>query len=98
MQMGYQDFRSIYIGDLEGHNPEPSVFNLQQIESLPVTATHLKKATDPDPDLSKILHFVKEGWPPQVEAEFKAYHRRRNELSSEAGYILGRERNYSYDS
>ena len=45
---------------------EPSVFNLQQIASLPVTAAHLKKATATD--LRKILHFVKEGWPPQVEA------------------------------
>ena len=76
------------VGHFEGHNLEPSVFSLQQIERLPVTAAHLKKAAVTDAELSKILHFVNEGWPPQVEEEFKAYHKRRKELSSEAGCIL----------
>ena len=35
-------------------------------------------------DLSKILHFVKERWPPQVEAEYKGYHKTRNEFSTQS--------------
>ena len=39
--------------DVEGL--EASVFSVEQIEALPVTAAHLRQATRSDPILSKVL-------------------------------------------
>ncbi len=64
------------VEDLGHQSDDCSVFNLKQIESLPVTATNLKKATAKDVILSKVLHFVKEGWLPQVEADLKSFYQR----------------------
>ena len=46
----------------EGHS-EPNIFNVCQIESLPLTSGQLKQATRTDPMLSKVLKFTKNGWP-----------------------------------
>lgn len=72
----------------EGFSKEPSLFNIQQIESLPVTAAELKRESATDPEVSKVLLYLQEGWPPQVEADLKAYHKRRDELTSEVGCLL----------
>ena len=49
----------------EGHY-ESNLFNICQIESLPLTSGQLKQATRTDPILSKVLMFTKAGWPMQV--------------------------------
>jgi transposase InsO family protein len=72
----------------EGHYSEPKIFNVEQIESLPVTAAQLRKATSTDTELSKVLKFLKEGWPVQVEEKLKPYHRRKEELTMEVGCLL----------
>ena len=45
---------------------EPSIFNVRQIENLPVTAAQLKTMTRRDPVLSKVLHYTKQGWPATI--------------------------------
>ncbi len=55
-----------------------------QIENLSVTAKTSRKGVI----LSKVLHFVKFGWPSQVEVDLKSFYQRRNELSCEAGCVL----------
>ena len=42
---------------------EPALFNISQLESLPITTKQLRAATRTDPILSKVLHYVRTGWP-----------------------------------
>ena len=51
---------------------EPSIFNISQIESLPVTV-QVQSATRTDPILSKVLNYTKKGWPNQVPDALKPY-------------------------
>ena len=67
---------------------DASLFNLQQIERLPVKADKIAQLTANDPVLSKVITFVQQGWPTQVQDEFKPYHIRRNELTVEANCLL----------
>ena len=41
-------------GKFEGHDDAPGIFNLSQIDCLPVTSTHLKSCTSRDKVLSKV--------------------------------------------
>ena len=43
-----------------GHTPEPALFNVSQIESLPVTSTQLTRT---DKVLSAVYKHVTKGWP-----------------------------------
>ena len=67
---------------------EPSVFNISQIESLPVTTQQLQAATRTDHVLSKVLHFMKRGWPSKVNAVLRPYWTRRQELTVEHDCVL----------
>ena len=65
----------------EGEAHEVSLFNIAQINFLPVTATQISKATQTDPSLSKILQYVKQGWPTTVPESLRPYKTRSNEQS-----------------
>ena len=65
-----------------------AIFNLQQIETLPVDAKQLKQATLSDPLLSKVLLYTQKGWPAEYSGELKPYFHKRHELSVEAGCLL----------
>ena len=65
-----------------------SLFNLQQIERLPVKADKMAQLTATDAILSKVVSFVQQGWPHQVQNEFKPYFIRRHELTVEANCLL----------
>ena len=67
---------------------DASLFNLQQIERLPVKADKIAQLTANDPVLSKVITFVQQGWPTQVQDEFKPYHIRRNKFTVEANCLL----------
>ena len=41
---------------------EPSIFNISQIDALPVTASAAQKATRRDPILSKVFRYTRSGW------------------------------------
>ena len=62
-----------------------SVFTIGQIQALPVTAEQIATATAV---LSRVLHFVREGWPAEVSKELEPFARHRNELSTEANCLL----------
>ena len=62
---------------------ESSVFNVRQIENLPVTAMQLKTATRRDPVLSKVLHYSKQGWPETITDDLKPYWLKCTEISVE---------------
>ena len=47
------------------------------MESLPVTAAELWKATAKDRILSLVFHYTKEGWPIQVEESLRSFWREK---------------------
>lgn len=70
-------------------NPEDStVFNLMQLEALPVHASEVAGATCKDPILSKVLVCMRQGWPDQIQQALFPYWRRRSELTIEGDCIL----------
>ena len=71
-----------------GYTSEPTVFNLQQIDSLPVTATKLAVATCTHSTLSRVYRYIIRGWPQSVDASFSPYLTRTSELTVEGGCVL----------
>ena len=68
--------------------PDPSCFNVKQIESSPVTAMELDTATQTDPILSQVYASTQKGWPVQVNIKLQPFYTRREELTVEAGCVL----------
>ncbi len=67
---------------------ETTVFNIAQIESLPIMFRQIQKATQRDPVLSKVLRYTKNGWPCQVPAVLKPFCTRSHELTVEGECLL----------
>ena len=67
---------------------ESTVFNIAQIDTLPVTAKQLKAATHQDSVLSKVLLYTKCGWPLTIPEVLKPYWKRRLEISLEDECII----------
>ena len=74
---------------LEGLTPEPSIFNISQIASLPVTSVQIQTATKTDPVLSKALRFTLDGWPAEVDELLLPYWRKRLKLTSNKVVFCG---------
>ena len=70
------------------YSSEPTIFNIGQIESLPVFAHTVQTATRKDPMLSKVLHFTRNGWPSEVPEELQPFYSRQNELTIEHDCLL----------
>ena len=64
-----------------GNPPDPPVFNVQQLNVLPVTARQLAAATCTDPVLARVLRYTQVGWPPEIVEELKPFSNHRKELS-----------------
>ena len=67
---------------------ESTVFNIAQIDTLPVTVKQLKAATRQDSVLSKVLLYTKCGWPSTIPEVLKPYWKRRLEISLEDECII----------
>ena len=67
------------------YSAEPTIFNISQLESLPVTA---RNATKKDPILSKVFLYTQQGWPVEVPTALQQYHTRYHELTIEQGCLL----------
>ena len=65
-----------------------TIFNLGQIDLLPVDADQLRRATAADPVLSKVVLYTQRGWPPHVGPTLQPYFHRRYELTVEMGCLL----------
>ena len=59
-----------------------------RVESLPVTANEVTKATREDPTLSKVLWYQKHGWPTAIAEELKPYYSKRHEFTIEQDILL----------
>ena len=76
-------------GNTGGSEVEASIFQVNQLESLPVTVAQLRTTVRNDPVLSKIGHFVKYGWPATVGGSaFRPFVSRQSELTVEDGCLM----------
>ena len=71
-----------------GHTSEPALFNVRQIESLPVTATQLAQATRTDKTLSAVYECITKGWPSDIDEGLSIFAAKKEELTVESGCIL----------
>lgn len=62
-----------------------NVFNIQQIETLPVKAGHIWEATRADPTLSQVCQYTMSGWPSDVPEDLNPCYWRDYELGVEVG-------------
>ena len=67
---------------------EVTVFNIAQIDSLPVSSTKLRAATRDDPLFSKVLHYVRKGWPQNIVQILYSFWRKSKELTVEGNTLL----------
>ena len=65
-----------------------SVYNLQQIEALPLKPRDLQHATAKDPVLSTVLRYTREGWPRELPVMLKPYAQCRLEISVDRGCLF----------
>ena len=70
-------------------------FDLGQIDALPVTCETIQRATRRDLILSKVMTYVKNGWPKQISESF--YHRKL-ELTIECVSNVWNSCDYSFES
>ena len=68
--------------------PDPNLFAIHQIETLPITSAQLAVATKQDRLLSKVLRYTKRGWPSDIPETLKPNWNRRSELSIEGDCLL----------
>ena len=68
-------------GDSSGLVSESTIFNIHQIESLPITSSQLARATRTDKTLSRVYQFLLKGWPDQVDHDLVTFSTKREELT-----------------
>ena len=69
-------------------NADAQVFNILQMEAMPVTTRQLKFATSSDKLLSTVIRYTQGSWPAQFPPELRPYYNRCNELTVEEGCLL----------
>ena len=66
-----------------------SLFNLAQVQALPISSQQLGRATLSDPVLSKVFRYTKSNWPSgTLEDTLKPYWYRKNELTVEGDCVM----------
>ena len=65
-----------------------SIFNVAQIQFLPVTFQQVQTATRRDPILTKVTTYVNSGWPTKVPDELKPYQSRQQEIGVQNGCLM----------
>ena len=71
-----------------GYSREPTIFNIFQIESLPITAVNIQRAARKDRTLSKVFNYTKRVWPPTVNSALQLYFTKCAKLTIEQGCPL----------
>ena len=68
--------------------PGETILLLDMLNSLPVTATQIKQATDRDPVLSSVRTMLQTGWKTSADEALQPFQQRQIELSVHDGCIL----------
>eukprot|EP00731_Ephydatia_muelleri_P025658 Em0017g741a len=76
------------VGDEMESNVDPMVFNISQIQMLPVTSGKLKAYTARDTILSQVLTYTRQGWPTKIPDAMKPFWTRRDEITIEGDCLL----------
>ena len=74
--------------DQSSPNDGITIFNMGQIQALPVTFRDIQEATKRNSTLSRVMEYIKMGWKTGVLEEIKPYVHRRGELRIENGCFL----------
>ena len=64
------------------------VFNIAQLDALPVCSPELMATTRTDPQLSKVLQYVRKGWQEKISDTLCPFWWRRSELMVEGDSVL----------
>ena len=64
------------------------IFQVSQIEVLPVNADMIRQATQRDPVLTRVMENTKQGWPTVSEKELEPFQRRKDELTIQDGCLM----------
>ena len=70
---------------------ENDIYNVESkfLEGLPITSTSIRKATQTDQVLSRVLEYTRSGWPTEVDdMRLKPYFQRKHELSIEQDCLM----------
>ena len=67
---------------------DPRIFNVTQMEALPVNVRRLRAATGSDPLLSKVYRYTRGNWPRQIPQCLRPFYDKRHELTVEEGCLL----------
>ena len=67
---------------------EVRLVNILQIESLPLSAEQIRKATRADPVLSRVLEYTLKDWLEERSPEIAAYYQKRHEITIEDGCLV----------
>ena len=71
-----------------GNPPDPMIFNVSQVDALPVTVKKLQTATCNDPILGKVLNYVRRKWSHHTNKCLQPYEKINQELTTEAYCLL----------
>ena len=72
----------------DGPNADPKVFNISQMEALPVMFHHLRAATSSDRVLSKVHRYTKGVCSHQLPADLYPFFNHRNKLTVKESCLL----------
>ena len=76
------------LADVEVSTEEVSYLHLGANEFLPVTPREIRRDSERDPVLGKVINYVRCGWPPEVEDALRPFFTRKNELALEQGCVM----------
>ena len=79
-------FETVY--DNQPDTWEPSVFNVSQLNMLPVSQNQLRNETKADPLLSQVLLFTKSGCPSTISTELKPFFTKRTKLTVQNNCLM----------
>ena len=65
-----------------------NVFNVAQVEALPVTSLQVAAATKKDTQLSLVLRYTQSGWPAEVPEVLLPYWNCKSEITIEQDCLL----------
>ena len=86
--MDFRDFRYSR-GEELPDSDSAEIYNLSQLDSLPVCANDVKRETRRDPTMSKVLDFTMNGWTYKPQDEIlKPFYMRRHERSVQNGCLM----------
>ena len=64
------------------------IFQVSQMEMLPVSSDMIRREIQKDPTLSLVLEYAKRGWPTDCKKEVEPFYRRKEEITIQDGCLM----------